>query len=230
MTSIRLSADLLEKASAFGLNVSKICEAALQNEVNKLILNESIIVPKGIFGISKNSRIIMSSGEVKNIRKIKVRDKVLSYNLSTDRLEDANVLDVGPLTSENAFATSITIENAIGTKIELLPDTKIFCWPKNFSEANWISAKDIRPNFSVRTTSHKRSSGSTLIVKVKKNHVKDVFYRLEVYPNNSFFANSNPRRKFHYINDYMPSVWGFPIKGYLGQIGTLLEQSSIRGK
>jgi len=106
----------------------------------------------------------------------------------------------------------------------------IFCWSKSFWNADWISAKDVSSGFMVKTVSHKKSSGSTHIMKVKENHAQDIFYRLEVYPNNNFFANSNPRRKLHYINDYMPSVWAFPVKGYLGQIGILLEQVNIRAK
>lgn len=229
VTSIRLNSDLLEKVSAFGLNVSRVCEFALQNEINKLILNENV-VPKGTVGISKNSRIIMANKKFKNIKRIKVGDKVLSHNILTDRFEDANVIDVGPLTPEKTFTTSITIVNTAGTEIEVLPGTKIFCRPETFSEVDWIPAKDIRHGFLVSTASPKSSIGGSRIVNVNENHIHDFFFRLEVYPNNCFFANSNIRRKLHYMNDYMSSVWTFPVKGYLGQIGILLEQDIIHPK
>lgn len=230
ITSIRLDADLLEKASAFGLNVSRVCEVALQNEINRLILKKTDIVPKGTVGISKNSRIIVAEEKFKDITKVEVGDRVLSYNISTNGLEYSNVIDVGPLTSEKAFTTSKTIENAIGTKIEVLPYTKIFCWKRSVSDADWIPAKEIDSGLLAKTVSHKKASGSVHIVKVEENHVRDIFYRLEAYPNNNFFANSNPRRMLHYSQDYMPSVWAFPVKGYLGKIGILLEQGSIHPK
>jgi len=227
VTSIRLDAGLLEKATAFGLNISKVCETALENEVSKAILNESIVIPEGIVGLIKGSRIIMAERKFKEIEKVRAGDRVLSRNESTDRLEETNVIDVGPLTSEKAFAAFVTIENAGGTQIELLPDTKIFCWRNSFSDACWLPAKDIRPSFLVSTVSHKGSPGSTYITKVKENHIHSIFYRLELYPSNNFFANSNPRRKLHYVDDYMSSIWTFPIKGRLGQISSLLERSNM---
>jgi len=68
--------------------------------------------------------------------------------------------------------------------------------------------------------------GSTTIVEVTKKFAKNsLFYKLEVYPNNSFFANSNIERKLSL--PIIGAAWGFPIKGYLGQIGSLLEKSGI---
>jgi hypothetical protein len=226
VTSIRLNADLLERASAYGFNLSRLCEAALQNELNKRLMDEGMIPSKGAVGISRNSRIVMNGQKFKNIERLNVGDKVVSFNLSSNRFEEANVIDVGPLTLNEAFATVITIENSGGTKIDVLPDTQIYCWMphKSSSSADWISASDIQEGYYISTRSHKSASfGSTTISKVKKTHVRDVFYRLEVYPNNNFYANSNVRRMTHFVNDYMPSVWAFPIKGYPGQIGALFE-------
>jgi len=227
VTSIRLDADLLEKATAFGLNISRVCEASIQNEINKQLLDENIIVPRGINGISKNSRVIMDGRKFKSIKKIKAGEKVLSQDVFSNKLETANVIDVGPLTSDEAVMRRITIKNSSGTMIQALPDTPIFCWTSSLSQANWIAAKDVKQGFLAKSVSCKSSGGSTHIMKVEKEYVQDVFYRLEVYPNNNFFANSNVRRKLHYIDDLMPSVWTFPVKGYLGQIGTLLEQNRI---
>lgn len=223
VTSIRLDAELLDKATAFGLNISKFCAFALKKELNKLVLNLGI-VSEETMGISKHSRVIMAGEKFKAITKIKVGDRVLSYNQLTNRIEEANVIDVGPLTPENAFVAPTTIENSGGTKIQVLPGTKIFCRQGNLSNDDWFPAREIRSGFLAPTISHKSHFlGSTGINKVSKGYVRDNFFRLEVYPNNSFFANSNRRRKAHYIEDYGVSVWAFLIKGYLGQIGYLLE-------
>jgi len=227
VTSIRLDLDLLEKAAAFGINVSRFCEYTLRREVNRRLLDLGV-VPVGTAGISRKSRIIMADERFKEISKIKVGEGVISYNPATDRVEDANVIDVGPLTSEDTFATTITIENGAGTGIEVLPDTRIFCWQDSYSKADWLPAKDIRAGYFVTVASHKSyAGGSTRIERTVKNHVRDIFLKLEVYPNNSFFANSNPRRKMRYFEDYPASVWAFPIKGYLGKIGVMLEESQI---
>lgn len=230
VTSVRLDANLLEKASAFGLNVSKVCEAALKNELNKLILHEGVVVPKGIVGVSRNTRILMANEKYRNITRVHVGDKVVSNNPFTDKLEEANVIDVGPLTEEKAFLTYLTIENATGTVIKVLPDTMIFCWKDVFSDADWVPARNISRGFSAVSVSKKRASGASGIISVKEVHTPDVFYRLEIYPYNNFFANSNQIRKLHYVNDYMPSVWTFPVKGYMGQIGSLLEHKKIHSK
>jgi hypothetical protein len=218
VTSIRLDADLLEKASAFGLNISKICEVSVRNELRKSILREDTVIPEGIRGLGKGSRIIMSNMKFKDIRKIRVGDRVLSVDFFTGKSEEANVLDVGVLTSREAFATSITIKAATGPVIELLPETLLCCWRNGSSGPEWIAAKNIRVGFVVSLRSCKSSGGSTLVENVEENHVRDVFYRLEVYPNNNFFANSSTIRRTHYVNDYMSAVWAFPVKGYLGQI------------
>lgn len=224
VTSIRINADLLDKATAFGINISKFCEVALSKELNRLTLNLGI-VPEGTMGISKHSRIIMAGEKFKNITKIRVGDRVLSYNELTGRVEEANVIDVGLLTQEDAFVTPITIENNGGTKIQILPGTKIFCRQRNLSNNDWLTARDIQRDFLIPMISHKSHFfGSTLIGRVSKEYARGSFFRLEVYPNNSFFANSNLRRKTHYIEDYGASVWAFLVKGYLGQIGCLLEQ------
>jgi len=68
--------------------------------------------------------------------------------------------------------------------------------------------------------------GSTTIVEAAQRFTSDsLFYKLEVYPNNSFFANSNTEGKLSFPS--VEAAWGFPIKGYLGQIGSLLEKSGI---
>lgn len=57
--------------------------------------------------------------------------------------------------------------------------------------------------------------GSTSIVQVTKKFSKNsLFYKLEVYPNNSFFADSNIERKLS-----LPSVGA--------ACGSLLEKSGI---
>lgn len=223
MTSIRLDADLLEKAAAFNINLSRLCEYTLRREVNERILDLSV-VPVGVTGISRKSRVIMTNKKFKDVTKIKAGERVMSYNPTARRVEEANIIDVGPLTPEGAFVTTTIIEDNIGTRIEVLPDTKIFCWKDSFGESDWYPAKNIQAGYHVSTASPKSfAGGSTRIQKVRKNHVRDVLFKLEVYPNNSFFANSNPRRKTHYLEDYLPSVWAFPLKGYLGQIGRLLQ-------
>ncbi len=227
VTSIRLDEDILEKASAFNINISRLCEYALRREVSKRLLNIGVL-PGGTVGISRKSRVIMANKKFKDVPRITAGERVISYNPVTNEVEEANVIDVGPLTPEDTFTTTLTIEDNIGTMIELLPDTRVFCWKDYLSDAKWVQARDIKAGYSVTTASHKSyGGGSTIIERIRKNHKRDVLFRLEVYPNNSFFANSNPRRKRHYLGDYPASVWAFPIKGYLGQIGIMLEESQI---
>jgi len=189
------------------------------------------VIPPGIAGLSKNTRILMAeTGKFERIDRLKAGDKVVSYDSMNEQCEDANVIDVGPLTSIKTLVSFLAITDNIGTTIGLLPDTKIHCSRSWNSEREWIRAMDVRPDYYISRQSGPyrkgRPSGSTVIVEAEQRFAPDsVFYKLEVYPNNSFFANSNIQRKLSFPS--VEAAWGFPIKGYLGQIGSLLEKSGI---
>ena len=65
--------------------------------------------------------------------------------------------------------------------------------------------------------------GSTGVNEVKIDYKPEKFFRMTVYPNNSFFANSNTRGITHPIEDFTKSVWAFPVNGYLGDKGYLFD-------
>lgn len=242
VSSIRLDEDLIQTASVLGLNISKISAEALERAILNKLPSVTDVIPQGIMGVRDNTRVLMTdTGKFKKIAQLKAGDKVVSYNSTTERCEDANVIDVGPLTSSKSWASFWTIIDNIGTKIELLPDTKIYCWRESFSDADWLRVSDISPGYRIPPQSGYYRKGSLIghttiakaekitIAKAEKMFVSDsLFYKLEVYPNNSFFANSNVVRKLHPLSDGLPAAWGFPIKGYLGQIGTLLEYPKLQ--
>lgn len=228
VTSIRLDEELVQKASALGLNVSKISEEALRHAVIKLQPCAVSVIPQGISGVREVARVLMAdTGKFKKINHLRAGDKVVSFDPQIGSCEEANVIDVGPLTSRKTFVKFVKIVNNCDSEIELLPDTRLRCWQSSSSNADWFRAKDIRPGYSVSLQSgpYRKGGfiGSTRIVAVDEKFAETTFYKLEVYPNNSFFANSNRVRKLHYASDALGAAWGFPIKGYLGQIGALLE-------
>lgn len=228
VSSIRLDEDLVQMASALGLNISRISSEALKRAVMNLQSSVTNVIPQGIAGVRENTRVLMAdTGKFKKINQLKAGDKVVSYNSLIERCEDANVIDVGPLTSSKSSVSFLILINKMGTKIEVLPDTKIYCWRDSYSDADWIRAMDVKPgyNISVQSGPYRRGGlTSTTVVQAKKAFSDSLFYKLEVYPNNSFFANSNVVRKLHPLSDGLSAAWGFPIKGYLGQIGVLLEK------
>jgi len=53
------------------------------------------VIPPGIPGLSKNTRILMAeTGKFERIDRLKAGDKVVSYDSMTEQCEDANVIDV----------------------------------------------------------------------------------------------------------------------------------------
>lgn len=228
VTSVRLDEELVQKASVLGLNISKISGEALRRAVINLQPSAVNVIPQGISGVRETARVLMAdTGKFEKINRLRAGDKVVSFNSQIGSCEEANVIDVGPLTTRKTFVKFIKIVNNCRSEIELLPDTRIRCWQNLSSDADWVRAKDIRPRYRVSLQSgpYRKGSlaGSTQIVSVDEKFAETTFYKLEVYPNNSFFANSNMVRKLHYASDALGAAWGFPIKGYLGQIGAFLE-------
>lgn len=229
VTSVRLDEDIVQMASALGLNISRISSEALKRAIIDQQSGETNVIPRGIAGVRENTRVLMAeTGKFKKICELKAGDKVVSYNSLIDKCENANVIDVGPLTSSKSLTSFLILINKMGTKIEILPDTKIYCWRDSYSDADWIRAVDVKQEYHISVQSGPYRRGgltSTTVVQAKKTVSDSLFYKLEVYPNNSFFANSNIVRKLHPISNGLPAAWGFPIKGYLGQIGVLLEKN-----
>jgi len=231
VTSIRLDENLVQIASALGLNVSKITSETLKRAIMNLQPSKLNVIPLGIAGLSKNTRILMAeTGKFQKADRLKAGDRVVSYDSMTEQCEDANVIDVGALTSIETLVSFFTITDNVGTTIELLPDTKLYCRRDWNSRGEWIRVMDVHPGYHIQSQSGPYRKGmlmgSTSIVEVTKEFPKDsLFYKLEVYPNNSFFANSNIERKLSWPS--IGAAWGFPIKGYLGQIGSILEKSGI---
>lgn len=228
VTSIRLDEELIQKASAFGLNISKVSEKALRHAIIGLQPRAINVIPQGISGVRETARVLMAdTGKFKRIKDLRAGDKVVCFDSQIGSCDEANVIDVGPLTSRKTFVKFIRIVDNCGSEIELLPDTKLRCWQGSSSNVDWIKAKDVRSGYSVSLQSgyYRKGGlmGSTGIVAVEEKISETIFYKLEVYPSNCFFANSNRVRKLHYASDALGAAWGFPIKGYLGQIGALLE-------
>lgn len=230
VTSIRINSELIEKANAFGLNVSKLTEEAITREINKMMLKHNIIPQDLQLGLSKKSRVLLDNDRFKDISKLKIGDKVVSYNEIQNKLEPANVIDVGPLTDDKAFAMQVKISTNTKVDLEVLKHTPVFCSKGNLSTSDWVKATDIIAGFSINNVSRVKAQGFCKILNVLSEPKKDDFYKLEVYPNNTFIANSNPLRKTRYLEDYPASVWGLPVKGYPGEIGLLLEPTIARAK
>jgi hypothetical protein len=228
VTSVRLDERLLRQAIALGLNISKVTEGALKAAVRDLQPRAVGIVPGDAPGIGSSIRVLMmDDGKFKPITKIRVGEAVVSYNESTRRCEQAHVIDVGPLTDEEAISVCYRISDNIGTRVDVLPATSVFCRVRFGDDAKWTPAEEVRPGHLIMNVSGScrrfGPSGTTSIGRVQKENVKETFFKLEVYPNNSFFGNSNSVRKLHLVEDMLPAAWGMPLKGYPGQIGRLLE-------
>lgn len=104
----------------YGVNISRVSERAIRYEIQNLELRKNPVIQKGIVGLGKNTRILMAEKEkFEKIDRLKAGDKVLSFNSFTRRCEEANVIDISPLTKEKAFAKYIIL-NSYGIKIELL--------------------------------------------------------------------------------------------------------------
>ena len=81
-------------ASALGLNVSKITSETLKRAVMNLQPSKINLIPLGIAGLSKSTRILMAeTGKFERIDRLKAGDKVVSYDIITGQCEDANVID-----------------------------------------------------------------------------------------------------------------------------------------
>jgi hypothetical protein len=170
---------------------------------------------------------MMDTGKFKPIDQVKIGDVVVSYNESTGKCEEAHVIGVGAITQDETLSSFITIVDNIGTRIEVLPQTKIYCRSGYNSDAEWTKAEDIKDGYLVASISgyyrHSSPAGSTHIKETRKNFTNERFFKLEVYPNNTFFANSNKIQKLRFTEDVLGASWGLPIRGYPGQIGRLLE-------
>lgn len=59
-----------------------------------------------------------------------------------------DIIDVGPIASAKTLVSFITIADNVGTVIERLPDTKIYCRPSLDSDKEWVRAGNT--NFKMR--------------------------------------------------------------------------------
>ena len=135
---------------ALGLKISRISEEAVRRAVITTLPHAINVIPEGVSGVRDNTRVLMADkGKFEKITRLKAGDRVVSYDGLTGRCEDANVIDVGPLTSERSLVSFLTVVDNIGSKIDLLPDTRIRCWEGSSPNADWTRAKDVHPGCSI---------------------------------------------------------------------------------
>lgn len=223
VTSIRLEEELLEKAELLNLNISKIAQSSIKYEVERKTLSylrDGFIVPHNFPGVRNTVRILSFSknkAKFKKINKLRVGDKIISYNESTKTLDYSYIISKERLNSTPSIGSCYRIFS-YDTYIDVQPTTKIFCWPRLVSESNWYEAQDIQKGYSTFTTSTvarqgSHPIGSVLITEIQKDYVEDYYYLIEAYPYNTFIANSVEREILKPIT-IGASFWGFVIQGY----------------
>lgn len=129
----------------------------------------------------KGTKVLTING-YKNIDKIKINDKVLSYNEQTNKTEYKSVTKL--FIHKNMDDTLYTF--IIGRKKVSASSQHRFYIKKEFSY-EWIKAEDIRVGYNL--IDDKRNA--CLITKIKTKIIKTDLYNIEVIDNHNYYVSKN---------------------------------------